>query len=425
MAVIRLVLVGQSQDGLEVIPVPDAQQLSLDVHPDTALEAVRSYFRQKWGAMVHALRWVVPDDLLLATVDREPSLVLFVDEPGDLRFAHQGDGSVSPVLLESVRSCSYQPWSDPDWFASKCRWVVDMFGAVENIEQVRVNLTGAVIKIQAPRGSYFLKALPSFFAHEASLMTLLDKQFPGFCPTVLPFHPDDRTHITGAIEGRALRSIDNADEWRSALKTLARKQIGALVAIEGMASTGTPVQSFPEFAVTINESIARLVILQSGAVNELNAAELKRIQELTVLCLQDCESLREISLPDTIVHGDLNESNIFVGPRGTTLIDWSYARIGHPFFIVGYFPFVADGNQHRLHSVQSSLKQAYLEEWCHYDSPRQLLRGLDAALRLSWVATAVHVSKYIQILQADEPGSIMYVPSMLRNAFTAYGIVCQ
>lgn len=37
-----------------------------------------------------------------------------------------------------------------------------------------------------------------------------------------------------------------------------------------------------------------------------------------------------------ITHGDLHPFNLLVGPQGTTLVDWTVARVAHPGFTVGF-----------------------------------------------------------------------------------------
>jgi hypothetical protein len=437
MSVTKLILVLSTSRSAAMAPFDDVHRtLDLDVDPDNALAGICAYFAERWDAKVHALRWIFPDDLLLPGDDRTPYLVLHLNTRGSLvsqrandrqsRPQRNSQAHRDPLLSAATRPCRSEPWSNPLWLAETSEWVdvALMPGKSRRISQIRVCANGAVLKLEIAGGTYFLKTLPPSFSYEVDLLRYLDGHSLGICPAVLAPAPNDRTHITHEVDGKPLRNIDDRDQWAGVLRQLAEFQVRSVAHVDQIKSIGIPHQSLSDFAANLDRLINGLVRMQKGAGNELVPRELDHIPCLIEDARRATEILSECGIPEALVHGDLNESNIFVGSAGrATLIDWTFSRISHPFFALGFSLFQADHPSHRMHGSRKILRDAYAAPWRDYSCPDRLLAGIEAASRLFWVDTAQDVGRFVMHSRKTLPGAVCHLPVVLRRTLSSFGFV--
>lgn len=433
---VRFILVRQNGGGNEILAAQSDQTEHLNIDPDTALESVRSHFKEKWRAKVHALRWIFPHDFLIPSTDSRPFLVLYVDEIGQIpiREGIHTDraspcstqeaiaSSAKLVQKEAIRRIHSEPWSAPAWLDEVSNSLAAALHttAIQRIFQVRVASSGAVLKVQSTAGTYFVKTLPPYFRQETRLLPVLANCIPGACATPVSCRGFTDTHITAAIDGSPLRNINDARYWETALNDVAEMQRKSAEHIQEIRSAGVPYQTFLIFCAEIERMLAQLAAMQTRARNCLRDREKDRLSALAAKAIADCEVLRQCGIPETINHGDVSESNIFrTSSRTTTLIDWTFARIGHPFLGPGLL-FLTYERTHQMHSVSATLRRAYLDPWRRYASPERLRASLAAASRLFWIESAQYVGRVVRKQLNDLPGTIGYIPSVLRRALQAY-----
>jgi hypothetical protein len=434
MSIIRTVLVARSGCGEELVPVQAGhQEVELEADPDNALERVRRWYGVTWNASVHALRWIFPLDWGLSEKDDSPFLVLYVDDAGRLSTEFGAkDHARSPaarygnrIQMAAVRHSPSEPWSAPEWMPRMNHWIRSELGhhSVLGISQVRVCTNGAVIKVETAGGNWFMKTVPVRFGYEPALLRFLDRNLPGACPFVARDSPDTETHITQEIQGIPLRTSDDPAEWIAALGDVARFQSESVAYTEQMKALGLPYQTLDNFSSGLEETFSRLVSLQKGALHELNQEELDRVVLLMDKATHDAAVLGECAIPESLIHGDLNESNIFRTPTGgTSLIDWTFSKISHPFFALGFSLFAASDREHRMNSVWPELRDAYLGPWQRYCGRRQLLAGLEAASRLFWIETAHVIGNLVGELRQELPGVTAHLPPVLRRSLSAFAV---
>lgn len=420
MTTINTVLVRGQKGSFEVYPY--APDLPITSDPDTILEAVRVYIWNRWSAKVHALRWIVPDDLLLDMPNKDPWLVLHIDEPGvmvrnrrELSFTNVP----GPVVSEAARLCCYQPWSAAEWFAAMFRRLQGVLGrkAAFRLHQVRVTANGAVLKCVAGKLTCYVKTVPPFFSYEPRLLSFLHNSIPGICPRVLHGLLDTNSHVTVSLFGRPLHESSRIHDWKNALGNLGNFQVRTLRHTDAICQLGVPYPGL-NLIYDLGAVLRDLVSIQRGAVNELNEEELNRIPAWLSSASRDCEILANSKLPAALVHGDCSEHNlILLNNKYSRLIDWSFSWISHPFFILNHTLFNAfEDPGHRMRDAVRELAVAYLEAWRSFAPESTLLASLRAAARLRWIDMAHNLTPYIQHLRNVEPGNVAQIPMLLRHA---------
>jgi hypothetical protein len=431
MATVKTILVRTQPENGQLAPLgPGHQFLDIDADPDGALELVRVRFKERWSAAVHALRWIFPEYLMLPDVDGLPYLVLHVDGPGTLNISDNESGcnlrlASRQLRVAAARPSSLEPWCQPSWLNRFFEWAVLSFQPekVKGMSQVRICTNGAVVRIDTEKDCYYAKAVPGFLAHEPKLLGFLAQNFPGICPPVLPISPDPATHITRGIRGSPLRMTNNPAAWAAVIKDVAEFQVRTINHVEALKDLGVPYQSLQDFTEKLESILERLLARQKGAPGELTPGELDNFSLLLSKAKQDFYQLGECGIPEALIHGDLTEHNAFCTSTGTTsLIDWTFSRLGHPFFVLGFTVFAARDPKHLMHHHFETLNKCYAQVWQDYAPVRALHRGLDAASRLFWIDTAQVVDRLIQEISGELPGTVAHLSMVLRRLLAAFGL---
>ena len=432
MATIKVILVRLSGERLAIVQVPRGHlDLMLDVEADTALEAVRRYFYERWNANVHALQWIFPEDLLQRRDEQQtPFLVLYAETLGSIR-VHSADDRVEtrsenrefnalePFLTAAVSPCPAEPWSLPSWFPNVSSWIRAHFPKTRRITQVRVCPNGAVVRIECVDGTYYLKRQSAPLAYESALLRILNQRIQGACPPMLSLSPDVYTHVTKAIAGFPIDAC-GSNSWEAALRDVAKIQIESVHLVSEFRRAGIPYHSFHSLESRLEGMLDQVVAQQVGSTNELSRMELRNIMRLGRAALPDFDVLCRCDLPETLIHGDLNQSNAFRNEAGgTALIDWALSRVTHPFFVMGSALFAPYDAGRREQRAYEKLCTAYLEPWHDFAPHNRLRAGLDAASRLFWIDSTIAVSSLCQFGHAR---NLLNVPRFLRAALRAYGL---
>jgi hypothetical protein len=421
MARIKTILVQKSEKQVKVVPVPGWYlDLTIDVDAETALEGIRQHFLKRWKAKVHALQWVFPEDIFPPPRQELASfLVVLVEDIGKVpvESTHENAPSeeLSPFLLAAVNPSACEPWSLPNWFHDLSTWIEIHFRATRQISQIRTCPNGAVVRIECREGSYYLKTQSSALAYESALLRILNQHMPGTCPPILPITPDLNTHITQAIEGHPVNAGDSPSDWSATLRDVARFQIGSLDSVKDLCNAGIPCRHHTLLETNLDEILCNAVSLQAKAPNGLTPSELRNLERLRTSMGPDFDTLNRCTLPASLIHGDLNQSNVLKGTSGrTVLIDWALSRITHPFFTLGSALFAS--TRRNLPGYEASC-DAYLEPWCDFGSLDRLRAVLDAASRLFWLDSTIAICS---LCQPGHVRNLINLPRFLRATLNAY-----
>ena len=175
----------------------------------------------------------------------------------------------------------------------------------------------AIWRFDDPPGTpvAWLKQVPSFFAHEAAVLRMVDAVSPGLVPYLL----------AAGDQGRMLLAHAPGEDRYGAGPLLCAEVVDAF----------HPVQK--HFAARVDE-------LRAAGVPDISPAEVAGVAEpylheiagLPELIDDLPRRLAEVDgcgLPDTLVHGDLHPGNVRTDDDGTlTILDWGDSAIGNPAF---------------------------------------------------------------------------------------------
>jgi hypothetical protein len=168
----------------------------------------------------------------------------------------------------------------------------------------------------------WLKQVPPFFAHEGAVLEWLHHVAPTSSPSLIASGPEGRL-LLDHVPGEDRHDAPVAD--REAFGRIAHAiQLAACDATIELTGRGVPDRRGRKVACHIRTALADAT--SHAGLDWSIVAELLDVLEPTVDALEEC------GFPDTLVHGDLHSGNVRSHSRGTVIIDWGDAFVGHPGF---------------------------------------------------------------------------------------------
>ncbi|MDY0909351.1 aminoglycoside phosphotransferase family protein [Microbacterium sp. CFBP9034] len=223
-----------------------------------------------------------------------------------------------------------QPWARPGGPARQLEWAIEALATAGvpltgEPEQVRSWNLSSLWRLPHARGAAWLKAVPSFFAHEGAVLEGLR----GFdVPRLL-----DRT------DGICLLDEIPGEDLYGAGGAVAMRMIDLLVGIQRATAAD---EAFAAVRGLLPDW--RLPALAAGAAHtlessaeDLTAAERRAIERLIDGLDAGAGRLEDCGLPDGLVHGDFHPGNVRGTPARMTLLDWGDSGMGHPLLDVAAF----------------------------------------------------------------------------------------
>ncbi len=279
---------------------PEMQDLVAAVHEEfgidvTVLRLLRSPSDRLWGGAV----------AYLAETGDDPAVPL-VPWPGD------------PLADEPLR----QDWARPGGPAALLRWAderlaergIDVAGRPEQMRSW--NLSG-IWRLPTTSGPVWLKAVPSFFAHEGAVIDWIG---PGTGPR-LQGHATGRV-LMAEIEGEPNHGTRGAAlepmvELLTALQARCVPCTGELLAL------GVPDRRL----AAMQPRIEAVVADHSLSLEPGDRRVLESLVEALPVRLAEIEAC---AVPDTLVHGDFHPGNVGGTPDRYVILDWGDSFVGNP-----------------------------------------------------------------------------------------------
>jgi hypothetical protein len=258
------------------------------------------------------------------------------------------------------------PWARPGWLAGASAWAAEQARVEGEPELVRQWPLSAVYRYPTAEGLLYLKAVFTLFRHEPAVTAALADAYPGAVPEVVAIDPS-RGFLLLREFGPELG--DRASPlWTDGVRLVSRIQRDWVDRVDELAALGAPER--------------RLEWLLPDVESEppLRSA---------------WDRLRELALPDTLVHGDLHPWNATVEPHGVRIVDWSDAAAGPPFLDLAVALY-----KERDAAVRARLVDACLDPWRDV-MPEPVLR--EAAALGEVLGSVYQAQSYRAINAAFEP----------------------
>lgn len=372
--------------------------------------------RELTGFQLNVLR------LISSEKDRPPGgKVTYLAEVQSLALSHLDSVELAPVPASLVE-LALRPeglraaWATPGGPGLSVAWARAQLqgsgrGTLVRAAQQRVwNLSATwLLESQAmssPPSTLWLKQVPPFFAHEASVLRWLGERVPGTAPPLIAADAHGRA-LLEHVDGEDAYGSDVAERDRFAT-LLHRIQTAALDHVGALVTRGVPDRRGSQLIDFIHAALA--------------TADTRVVSGLLRQLPQRIAALQACGFCDTLVHGDFHPGNVRTRAGRDTLIDWGDSFVGHPAFDLLR---LTDGCEEAEARV---LERAWARRWrahlpaCEPERALELLRPVSA---LRQAALFAYICSQIEPTErpyheSDVPRCLALAAALWRNEGSAH-----
>ena len=273
--------------------------------------------------------------------------------PSGLRWCTR---TMSPPIAERP------PWQRPGWLAQTTS-ELDQELATLCLErvgdpiQVRHTSVTGMLRVQTDRQPVWLKAVPSMFEHEGRLVRCLEHVAPHSVPTVLAVTPN--WWLSGPFPEAQDSPLGDP------LVSLARVQVEVASRVDELRTLGCPDRPLNALAGEVARLVDRPDLIGPEEREQL-AAGLGRLADA-------CAEVDGLGVPVTLIHGDLNPTNVRWTRYGWFIFDWTDACVAHPLIDLAW-PLCSETT-----AIGTSRARTYAGVWASVLDSRTIERALHAA----------------------------------------------
>ena len=243
----------------------------------------------------------------------------------------------------------------------------------------------SIWRLDTGSATFWVKAVPTFFAHESRVLTLFaDHGEPGM-PRLVASRGGDM--LLEHIPGEDAYGADRA-QMEHMVRQLVDLQWRWAPRLDALRAAGVPDRGSDVLAATIPAVIRRHAHTMSGSRRAGLFQFVERLPE-RLARLDDCD------LPVSLVHGDYHPGNW----RGTGLelvmLDWGDCVIGHPLLD---FPGLLD----RAGPHAAAVREAWLNAWREKAPHADVEQAAELAMRLADARMAVVFQTFLDQIEPSE-----------------------
>jgi Phosphotransferase enzyme family len=228
------------------------------------------------------------------------------------------------------------PFSRMGWLWEAMDWMRSIIpGAPEfsGFRQINAGPGFALVRFSTTQDcTYWLKATGAPNRHEFDITTKLSQICPEYLPTVVASRRDWNTWVEEDA-GNCLEEVAPFSQLECAVSALTGLHQRTMNRIEEL-----KICEFPHRSIsTLQDSLSELVEFLQEAMALQRSTRVPRLDNLRLRQLGDilrdaCDRMRDLPIPDSVVHNDLSRGNILFDEERCVFIDWCEAFIGNPFF---------------------------------------------------------------------------------------------
>lgn len=271
--------------------------------------------------------------------------------------------------LEKYECDASSPFAGRGWLRTLRGWTSAVirplgFELVDSLRQFNASPSFNLLRFETTGPAVWFKAVGEPNLREFPITQKLAEVLPKFMPETLATKPEWNGWLSREVDGKNLGEAKNIEAWEGAAADLARLQIASISFSESLLPLGAhDLRSDALFSAIdpFFDLVARLMDEQPKTPPA--ALSRKELSLLRILVYDALTMLRDLRMPVTLGHLDLNPWNIIVTEDSCVFLDWAEAYVGYPFFSFEYlfehFRRNSEGSAKFVHRV----KNAYATRW--------------------------------------------------------------
>lgn len=328
------------------------------------------------------------------------------------------------ALRESIAQCKAEsgPFASLNWFEELCKWISQSIAArrlhlTGDFRQLNASPTFSLIRFETNGPALWFKAVGEPNEREFPITVRFAQTFPLYAPEFVGARSDWKGWLAFEAEGTNLSETSDLSLWTRAAAAFATLQIESIGRCRPLLDSGAHDLSPATIDKTVSpflEVISRLMCEQVKIPPPIISDE-----ELALLgerIREALSALKQLAIPDTLGHLDLNPGNIIVGdPDGCVFLDWAEAYVGHPFYSFQYLLQYFRRSRAEDPVAEQALTTAYLVPWREIASSESLTASMALAPLVAAFAYGAGPDALGNAEHLRDPKLAGYVRSLARR----------
>jgi Phosphotransferase enzyme family len=404
-----------------IFAIPDGKEFRLPrVHIPKwtrPAEEITRELRNSWNLNTVILN-------LLATKDSQPAYAV-----AEVITPHSSEGdptcclcSIEEIDRTDIDACEREqicsvlsgskepsgPFSRPGWLKDAQDWIQSslcdrLVYFTRDIRQYNAGNTFALVRFATRRGpAYWLKATGEPNKHEFAVTATLSELFPQYLPPLVAKREDWNAWVTEDA-GIPLGTSQTLPSLTQAVEALAELQMQSLDHVSRLEETGC----FDQRLTNVHAHLAELIAYVEEAMghqtsNKVLPLQPARLREIGTIVEEACLKMQGLSIPPSLVNGDINLNNILYDGSHHTFIDWAEAGIGNPFLTLQQLIQHVIREGERLEWA-SDLCEAYKSKWAAVLTESQIDRAFILMPLLTTISYLYGRGDWLGSSRRDEP----------------------
>jgi Phosphotransferase enzyme family len=278
------------------------------------------------------------------------------------------------------------PFSQIGWINEAITWLESETGrklsSESEIEQYNAGGSFSLVRFHTEDNrDYWLKATGEPNAHEPSITKCLSKHCGDYLPEIISSKPAWNAWL---MSGEATKVDEMPNDpfqlfalLEDAVECMAELQMKTQGRSLDLLDAGAFDQGLDVFrnrSAELFDYLEETMCLQAST--KVPRLEKRRIREIGTIFEEVCKRMGDLSICESIVHGDLNHGNIVTGAGHCQFIDWSEAYLGNPLISLQHLLLLNKAESAELRDLGNQvLKKRYLNVWIESCDPEAFREG--------------------------------------------------
>jgi hypothetical protein len=227
-------------------------------------------------------------------------------------------------------------WQIPGWTGKANHWIQFQLDKLSiqttgTVQQFRVGWTAScLLRVLTSEGLVYFKAGYLKPPYEAAVTALLAQKWPEHVNPPLAVNSAQNWMLNHNFRAEG-EGPPGADLFAQFVRALGRIQLGSVDCMDELVALDCPLHNLDYLLDQIENRQALIPLLKIGE-QPLSESELQKFMQWLPGLAADCNELKELAIPDMLIHTDFRDDNMVLQDDCHRILDWADVVIGHPFF---------------------------------------------------------------------------------------------
>jgi len=313
------------------------------------------------------------------------------------------------------------PFSRIGWIEVARHWIQEQvcdreIRFTEEVQQMNAGGSCALIRFATQHGpAYWLKGVEAQSYHELQITRTLSRHFANYLPKMVGYREDWRAWAMeeGGVPLHESFTLPSVEQTTYCLAELQKETIGHLDTLLAIGCIDHRILALETCLSDLCKYLEEAMDCQTST----SAPRLGRcrLRELEGVLRDACSAIRNLHIPDTLIHNDINSGNILVDGPSCVFIDWCEAFVGNPFLTFQHLCAQIACKSAEQGCWLPRMRTIYREAWLDYLSETQIDQALAITPIVAIASYLYGRGQFLRSTERSEPQFQKHSRSLARH----------